>query len=240
MRSLVSMKYAVFVLGVAVAFSSVVESNFLEEFHESLSEVAQLAGEDLEYYRAYNGALIKEFNRELLLSFGIMVPTLRTNDVEFMQSLEELDNVTDECLEYVKSMRDILITLQNNDVNNCARWAWISLEEDTMTRFWPYHNSFAREFVRATTQVVQTLGRNRIDRDQDAINAELAEELAYFENLRDGQGAVLWEEISAHADMADATYRNLEECREITKLMQQFDHDYLLTLMENCLENGVW
>lgn len=233
------MKYAVFLLGVAVALSSVVKSNYLEDFHDRFSEVSRLAGEDLEYYRAFNADLIEEFNRELLLSFGIMVPTLRTNDVAFVQMLEELDNVTDECLDYVMSMRDILIGLQNNDVRNCAFWAYRSLEQDTMTRFWPYHNPFAREFARATQQVVQTLGRHRIDRDEEDIAAELEEEVSYFENLRDGQGVVLLDEIAAHADMADATYRNLEECREITKLMQQFDHDYLMTLMDNCLENGV-
>ncbi|KAL9693090.1 hypothetical protein quinque_012375 [Culex quinquefasciatus] len=175
--------------------------------------------------------------RELLLQFGRMVPAMRAADVEFVQVMNDYENVSEECLEYLLEVRDFLVRMQNDDIRSCAEWSWRALKEDSLGRFFPYHNSFARDNLAAVSQVMETLGRNRLVQDPERVRVELEGELEYYENLNGGQVELLWKEIVAHADMADETYQYLDECREMTKLMQSFDHEYMMDLLENdCYE----
>lgn len=220
-----------------VLFVPAVFGNFLEDFHGKFSDISQATEAELVYLRNYNGALIKEFNRELLLQFGRMVPAMRAADVEFVQAMADYENVSEECLEYLLEVRDFLVRMQNDDIRSCAEWSWRALKEDSLGRFFPYHNSFARDNLAAVSQVMETLGRNRLVQDPERVRVELEGELEYYENLNGGQVELLWKEIVAHADMADETYQYLDECREMTKLMQSFDHEYMMDLLENdCYE----
>lgn len=223
---------AVAVLGLLAGATRANEYSFLEQFNNAFANYTTETGLVLQNLRHWNSELIEEFQRELLLEFGRLVPTMRENDAEFLQYISEFEDVSEECRYEVYLLRELFLQFQNWDIQDCAYFAWYGLSQDSNGRFWPYHNPFAKENSRASFQVIQTLGRRRIY-DVEGLEDELEEELDYYRNMRDGQTEVLWEEIAAHADAADKIYRELDYCRIWTENMQESDHSYIRSYLEN-------
>lgn len=223
---------AVAVLGLLTTGITANEYELLERFNNAFANYTGETELVLQNLRHWNSELIKEFNRELLLEMGRLVPTMRANDAEFLANITAFEGVSEECRYEVYMLRELFLIFQNWDIQDCAYFAWYGLNQDSTGRFWPYHNPFARENSRASFQVIQTLGRRRID-DVEGLEDELEEELEYYRNLRDGQTDILWDEISAHADAAYKIYRELDDCRIWSEYMQGSDHTYIMSYLEN-------
>ncbi|EDS31601.1 conserved hypothetical protein [Culex quinquefasciatus] len=211
---------------------------FLEEFNNQLAEYSNETEPVLQHLREWNTALIREFNRELLLQFGRMIPTFRENDAAFLELVQNYEGISEECRDEVLMLRALYLLFQTWDIQGCAYYAWYGVDQDSNGRFWPFHNPFARENSRAAYQVVQTLGRSSLLDHEADLRYELEQELEYYRNMRDGQTDVLWDEIAAHADTADVIYGELNRCREWAEYMQLGDHDYMLGYLERDCYQG--
>lgn len=211
---------------------------FLEEFNNQLAEYSNETEPVLQHLREWNTALIREFNRELLLQFGRMIPTFRENDAAFLELVQNYEGISEECRDEVLMLRVLYLLFQTWDIQGCAYYAWYGVDQDSNGRFWPFHNPFARENSRAAYQVVQTLGRSSLLDHEAHLRYELEQELEYYRNMRDGQTDVLWDEIAAHADTADVIYGELNRCREWAEYMQLGDHDYMLGYLERDCYQG--
>lgn len=209
--------------------------SFLERFQANFSAISSEVESDLQGKREFNGLLIREFNREILMEFGIMIPRMRSSHDEFLQYVESRDAVDEECRDYVLFLAELYMWFQQYDIQDCAFLTYVQLREDSLYRFLPYEHEFARENSRATYQVVQTLGRNRVT-DVDAIQYELQDELDYYLGLREFYRKLLNEELAKHGDDAYVTINILEACIEYAFFWQDDDHEYLRGYLDNDCE----
>ncbi|ETN60558.1 hypothetical protein AND_007814 [Anopheles darlingi] len=207
----------------------------LVEFGTNFSTLALDTQNEISELYEFNGEIIREFNRELLLELGRMVPQLRAADADFVQQIESAaDGVDAECVEYVQELRELFLLFQNWDIQDCAYYAHATLQVDSVTRFLPYAITFLSENTRSISQVIETLGRRNLN-DLEGIVDELDDEWDYYQVLAVSFSDFLFDEILLHAPVADAVYLRLVECRETAVEMQESDHEYILSyLADNC------
>ncbi|XP_035783733.1 uncharacterized protein LOC118461947 [Anopheles albimanus] len=206
----------------------------LVEFGANFSTLALDTQAEISELYEFNGLVIREFNRELLLELGVMVPQLRAADAAFVQQIESADGVDAECIEYVQELRELFLLFQNWDIQDCAYYAHADLQVDSVTRFLPYAITFLSENTRSISQVIETLGRRNLN-DIDGIVDELDEEWDYYQVLAVSFSEFLYDEILLHGQVADRVLERLLECRETAVGMQESDHEYILSYLEdNC------
>uniref|UniRef100_A0A182PSQ6 Protein TsetseEP domain-containing protein n=1 Tax=Anopheles epiroticus TaxID=199890 RepID=A0A182PSQ6_9DIPT len=207
----------------------------LLEFNSNFSTLAiQTENEITELYH-FNADMVREFNRELLLELGRMVPEMREADSSFQQQIAAADGVDDECREYVQELRELFLLFQNWDIQDCAYFAHEDLEDDSINRFLPYAITFLSENTRSITQVVESFTRNNAVTNLDTFVEELDGEWEYYQTLAVSFGDFLFDEILAHADVADRVYLELVECRETAVNLQQSDQEYIMSYLDtNC------
>lgn len=222
---------AVLLIGAGIASASL-DYSFLERFQANFSSLSNEVEFELQQKREFNGLLIREFNREILLEFGKMIPRMRLAHHEFIQYVENRDAVDDDCRAYVLYLADLYMQFQQYDIQDCGYLTYMQLNEDALYRFMPYEHEFARENTRATFQVIQTIGRNRIT-DVAGIEAELVDELNYYIGLREFYTELLAAELAKHGEDAHVTINMLEMCIDYAYFWQDDDHDYMRTYLEN-------
>uniref|UniRef100_A0A182JSE2 Protein TsetseEP domain-containing protein n=1 Tax=Anopheles christyi TaxID=43041 RepID=A0A182JSE2_9DIPT len=207
----------------------------LVEFGTNFSTLAINTENEINELYHFNADMVREFNRELLLELGRMVPEMREADSSFQQQIAAADGVDDECREYAQDLRELFLLFQNWDIQDCAYYAHAELEEDSINRFLPYAITFSSENTRSISQVVESFGRNNAVTDFDALVTELDGEWEYYQTLAISFGDFLFDEILAHADVADRVYLDLVECRETAIDLQQSDQEYILAYLDsNC------
>uniref|UniRef100_A0A182Q315 Protein TsetseEP domain-containing protein n=1 Tax=Anopheles farauti TaxID=69004 RepID=A0A182Q315_9DIPT len=207
----------------------------LVEFGTNFSTLALETQNEIADLYEFNGEIIREFNRELLLELGRMVPAMREADSDFQAQIDSADGVDNDCLEYVRELRELFLLFQNWDVQDCAYYAHVDLQYDSVNRFLPYAITFLSENTRSISQVVESFGRNNAIAEFDALVQELDGEWEYYQTLAVSFGDFLFDEILLHANVADRVYRELFECRETALELQQADHEYILGYLDdNC------
>lgn len=230
-RNVTLLTAAVFLIATGIVSASI-DYSFLERFHVNFTTLSNEVEFELQQKREFNGLLIREFNREILLEFGIMIPRMRLAHNEFIQYVMNRDAVDDECRTYVLFLADLYMFFQQYDIQDCAYLTHMQLRDDALNRFLPYEHEFSRENSRATFQVIQTLGRNRIT-DVDAIEFELNDELNYYMGLRQYYTELLEAELAKHGEDAHVTINMLEACIAYAFFWQDDDHEYLRTYLDN-------
>uniref|UniRef100_A0A182SZE6 Protein TsetseEP domain-containing protein n=1 Tax=Anopheles maculatus TaxID=74869 RepID=A0A182SZE6_9DIPT len=208
----------------------------LVEFGTNFSTLAIETQNEISELYNFNGEIVREFNRELLLELGRMVPSMREADLSFQQEIAAADGVDDECREYVEELRELFLIFQNWDIQDCAYYAHEELSEDSVNRFLPYAITFLSENTRSISQVVQSFARNNAVSDLDALVFELDGEWEYYQTLAVSFGDFLFDEILAHADVADRVYLDLVECSETALELQIADQEYILSYLDNNCE----
>lgn len=229
-------KYLLFTIVILVLATRSTFANedysFLERFQANFSAISNEVEFEVQQKREFNGLLIREFNREILMEFGIMIPRMRLAHNEFVQYVKNRDAVDDECRDYVLFLADLYMLFQEWDIQGCAFLTHDQLREDSLYRFLPYEHEFSRENSRATFQVIQTLGRNRVT-DVDAVESELQDELDYFLGLREFYEQLLNDELAKHGEDAHFTINQLEDCIDYTFFWQDDDHEYLRRYLDS-------
>uniref|UniRef100_A0A182VNE9 Uncharacterized protein n=1 Tax=Anopheles merus TaxID=30066 RepID=A0A182VNE9_ANOME len=76
----------------------------LVEFGTNFSTLAIDTQNEINELYHFNADMVREFNRELLLELGRMVPEMREADSSFQQQIAAADGVDDECREYVEEL----------------------------------------------------------------------------------------------------------------------------------------
>uniref|UniRef100_A0A182NDZ1 Protein TsetseEP domain-containing protein n=1 Tax=Anopheles dirus TaxID=7168 RepID=A0A182NDZ1_9DIPT len=229
--------FAKFILVTALVQLACAQQQFdvLVEFGTNFSTLALETQNEIAELYHFNGEMIREFNRELLLELGRMVPAMREADTSFQAQIESADGVDDDCREYVRDLRELFLLFQNWDIQDCAYYAHVELQFDSLNRFLPYAITFLSENTRSISQVVQSFGRNNGVAGFDALVQELDGEWEYYQTLAVSFGDFLFDEILLHADVADRVYLALYECRETALDLQQSDHEYILEYLDvNC------
>uniref|UniRef100_A0A182VPR2 Protein TsetseEP domain-containing protein n=1 Tax=Anopheles minimus TaxID=112268 RepID=A0A182VPR2_9DIPT len=230
--------FAKFFLLIALVQAACAQQQFdvLVEFGTNFSTLAiETQNEIAELYQ-FNGEIVREFNRELLLELGRMVPAMREADSSFQEQIEAADGIDAECREYVEELRELFLLFQNWDIQDCAYYAHVELAEDSVNRFLPYAITFLSENTRSISQVVESFARNNAVADLDALVGELDGEWEYYQTLAVSFGDFLFDEILAHADVADRVYIDLVECSSTGLDLQQADHEYILSYLDNNCE----
>uniref|UniRef100_A0A182IVR0 Protein TsetseEP domain-containing protein n=1 Tax=Anopheles atroparvus TaxID=41427 RepID=A0A182IVR0_ANOAO len=227
----------VFLFAVLAQFACAQQPSFdvLVEFGTNFSTLAIDTQNEINELYEFNGDMIREFNRELLLELGRMVPAMRAADTSFVQQIDAADGVDAECREYVQELRELFLLFQNWDIQDCAYFAHVELQDDSINRFLPYAITFLSENTRSISQVVQTLGRRDPFGDFDGVVDELEGEWEYYQTLAVSFSDFLFDEILGHAPVADRVYLDLLECRETALDLQESDHEYILSYLDdNC------
>ncbi|EDO63974.2 AGAP004618-PA [Anopheles gambiae str. PEST] len=207
----------------------------LVEFGTNFSTLAIDTQNEINELYHFNADMVREFNRELLLELGRMVPEMREADSSFQQQIAAADGVDDECREYVEELRELFLLFQNWDIQDCAYYAHVELADDSVNRFLPYAITFLSENTRSISQVVESFSRNNAVAEFDALVEELDGEWEYYQTLAVSFGDFLFDEILAHADVADRVYLDLVECRETAVRLQESDQEYILSYLDsNC------
>ncbi|KFB46297.1 AGAP004618-PA-like protein [Anopheles sinensis] len=229
-------KFILFAVLAQLACAQQPSFDVLVEFGTNFSTLAFDTQEEINELYVFNGDMIREFNRELLLELGRMVPAMREADADLQQQIEAADGVDDECREYVQELRELFLLFQNWDIQDCAYYAHVELEADSINRFLPYAITFQSENTRSISQVVQTLARRNAYADFDGVVEELDGEWEYYQTLAVSFSDFLFDEILAHAPVADRVYLRLSECRETALDLQLSDQEYILSYLDdNCL-----
>lgn len=227
-------KFLLFAAVAQLACAQQPQREVLIEFGANFSSLALDTQDEISELYEFNGLVIREFNRELLLELGRMVPQLREADAAFVQQIESADGVDAECVEYVQELRELFLLFQNWDIQDCAYYAYADLQRDSVTRFLPYAITFLSENTRSISQVIETLGRRNLN-DLEGIVDELDGEWDYYQVLAVSFSEFLNDEILLHGPVADRVFEELVECRETAVSMQESDHEYILSYLDdNC------
>uniref|UniRef100_A0A182G013 Uncharacterized protein n=1 Tax=Anopheles albimanus TaxID=7167 RepID=A0A182G013_ANOAL len=206
--------------------------NFLVDYNGNFSALANEVEFELQQKRAFNGELIREFNREMLLEFGTMIPRMRQVSRDTEQYIINRDNVDEECREYALFLFELYRMFQEFDIQDCAYYAFADLRSDSLYRFLPYEHTYARYNTLSVSQTVITLGRNNI-LDNDAVVAELADEWDFYSNLRESYRVLLDEELAKHGDDAYITINQFEDCRDEAYYWQDGDMEYIKSYLDD-------
>uniref|UniRef100_A0A182MM96 Protein TsetseEP domain-containing protein n=1 Tax=Anopheles culicifacies TaxID=139723 RepID=A0A182MM96_9DIPT len=230
--------FAKFFLLIALVQVGCAQQQFdvLVEFGTNFSTLALETQNEIAELYHFNGDIVREFNRELLLELGRLVPAMREADSSFQEQIEAADGIDAECREYVEELRELFLLFQNWDIQDCAYYAHVELAEDSVNRFLPYAITFLSENTRSISQVVESFARNNAVADLDALVGELDGEWEYYQTLAISFGDFLFEEILAHADVADRVYLELVECSTIAQDLQEADQEYILSYLDNNCE----
>ncbi|ETN57740.1 hypothetical protein AND_010700 [Anopheles darlingi] len=206
--------------------------NVLVDYNGNFSALANEVEFELQQKRAFNGELIREFNREMLLEFGTMIPRMRQVSHDTEQYIINRDNVDEECREYALFLFELYRMFQEFDIQDCAYYAFADLRADSLNRFMPYEQSYSHFNTRSVSQTIITLARNNI-LDNEAVVAELADELDFYINLRESYRVLLDEELAKHGDDAYITINRFEDCRDEAYYWQDNDMEYIKSYLDD-------